>query len=154
MGKTKISDWIKTTVIVPRVSKLNRRMKRMVTIASLFGYIFNKKESNDAMVERLSKIMNLSNNCKAIVFPLIYHNLFWGSVERKHLQELTTIKINVTKKLHKETISNEDIDSCAKMLMSILPNYLLYDNFSVIRQDLAHLMESVPFILEPQTEYQ
>ncbi len=154
MNSETLNDWINAKLTVPIVSQLNRKMKRLVTIASLFGYLFNRKEHNSVIEERLTKIMNLSDNCAAITFPLVYHSVIWQSIEKQHREEIKNVKLNVTKKLHKEKLSYEDLESCANLLISIIPSYLIYDTGNVIKQDFVHMLESLPFIFDKQYQLQ
>ena len=149
-----VRDWLNSRLTVPIVSHLNRKMKRLVTIASLFGYLFNRNEHNSELEERLTKIMNLSENSNAITFPLVYHSVIWESVEKQHSQELHHVKLSVTKKIHKEKLSYEDLESCANLLISIIPSYLIYDTGNVIKQDFVHMLESLPFIFDKQYQLQ
>lgn len=153
MNSETLNDWINAKLTVPIVSQLNRKMKRLVTIASLFGYLFNRKEHNSVIEERLTKIMNLSDNCAAITFPLVYHSVIWQSIEKQHKQEIKDVKLNVTKKIHKEKPTVEDLETCASLLISIIPTYLIYDTGNVVKQDFVHLLESLPFIFDNQVQF-
>lgn len=153
MNSETLNDWINAKLTVPIVSQLNRKMKRLVTIASLFGYLFNRKEHNSVIEERLTKIMNLSDNCAAITFPLVYHSVIWQSIEKQHREEIKNIRLNVTKKIHKKRPTDEDLESCANLLISIIPTYLIYDTGNVVKQDFVHLLESLPFIFDTQFQF-
>lgn len=153
MNSETLNDWVNAKLTVPIVSQLNRKMKRLVTIASLFGYLFNRKEHNSVIEERLTKIMNLSDNCAAITFPLVYHSVIWQSIEKQHREEIKNVKLNVTKKIRKKRPTVEDLESCASLLISIIPTYLIYDTSSVVKQDFVHLLESLPFIFDTQFQF-
>ncbi len=153
MNSETLNDWINAKLTVPIVSQLNRKMKRLVTIASLFGYLFNRKEHNSVIEERLTKIMNLSDNCAAITFPLVYHSVIWQSIEKQHKQEIKDVKLSVTKKIHKEKPTDEDLETCASLLISIIPTYLIYDTGNVVKQDFVHLLESLPFIFDNRVQF-
>lgn len=153
MNSETLNDWVNAKLTVPIVSQLNRKMKRLVTIASLFGYLFNRKEHNSVIEERLTKIMNLSDNSAAITFPLVYHSVIWQSIEKQHREEIKNVKLNVTKKIRKKRPTVEDLESCASLLISIIPTYLIYDTSSVVKQDFVHLLESLPFIFDTQFQF-
>lgn len=142
-----IKEWLNGRVTVPYIHTLNRKMKRLVAIASLFGYVFDEQKRNKKVEERLSKIMNLSDHSNSLTLPMIYHGIIWGPIEKRNKNELLKLKDTVNVRI-KQGINSEDAQTCANLLISILPAYLIYDTIDNVRQDVEHLFESLPFILE------
>lgn len=146
MKKKTLKEWLPNRVAVSVVQTLGHHKKRIVTIASLFGYLFDQKNRDKELEVRLSQIMNLANNSGALTFPLIYHNLIWKDIEERQLGEtLTQIKNSILEKKH-IGICQRDASSYAEQFISVMPTYLFYDNIDVVKQDMVHLFESIRFI--------
>lgn len=142
-----LKEWLNGRVTVPYLHTLNRKMKRLVAIASLFGYVFNEQKRNKKVEERLSKIMNLSDRSNSLTFPMVYHDLIWGPIEKRNKNELLNFKKTVNICM-KKGLSKEKARECANLLIEVLPAYLIYDTIDNVRQDVEHLFSSLPFILE------
>ena len=146
MKKKTLKEWLPSRLTVSVVHALSNHKKRIITIASLFGYLFDEKDRDKALELRLSKIMNLADDSSALTFPLIYHNLIWREIEERQSGEaLVLVKDSILKSKCK-VICQRDAKSYADLFISIMPSYLFYDNTDVVREDIVHLFESIKFI--------
>jgi hypothetical protein len=141
-----VKNWISDRVVVPTVQGLDKRIKRMVALASLFGFLFNRRHRSKELEMRLSKTMDLATNSSSLTLPMIHHEMVWDSVERRNPGEVRTIKKKFcVEQTH--NVTNAEAKTYAQVLVGIMPTCLFYDSVEVILQDLIHLFESIPFIL-------
>lgn len=153
MRDSKIKNWISDRVVVPTVQSMDKRMKRIVALASLFGYLFNRNQRNKDLELRLSKTMNLAVNSNSLTLPMLYHNLVWYKVEkRSNSQELINIRQKFAQE-HQQTVSTEEAQKYASVLVSLMPACLFYDSLEIVRLDIIHLFESIPFIFGESKAY-
>lgn len=146
MQNKTLKNWISSRLAVSVVNTLDSHKKRILTIASLFGYLFDERVRDKALEVRLSKIMNLADNSNALTFPLIYHDLIWKEIEeQKSGRELVNLKNNILK-LKSGEIGHCQAKSLANLFLALMPTYLFYDNKDVVKEDIAHLFESIKFI--------
>lgn len=146
MRDSTVKNWISEKVVVPTVQSLDKRMKRIVALASLFGFLFNRRAHNRDVEVRLSKTMNLAVNAKSLTLPMVYHEMVWDAVARQKPAEIRTIKKKLAVE-HQRNVSNEEAQSYASVLVGLMPACLFYDTVEVMRSDLIQLFESIPFIL-------
>ena len=146
MQKKTLKKWLSSRVAVSVVNTLDNHAKRIVTIASLFGYLFDERIRNKDLEVRLSKIMNLAENSSALTFPLIYHDLIWKEIEEQQRGEtLVSLKDNILK-LKNDGVCQHDAKSLADLFLAVMPTYLFYDNKEAVKEDIVHLFESIKFI--------
>lgn len=151
MSKKKtLRNWLNCRVTVPIVHTLDKRMKRIVAIASLFGYLFDEQKRDKDLELRLSKTMNLANNSASLTLPLVYHDLIWRSIEED--SNITEAKTRLTDKAER-SITSQEAQKYAKIFVGAMPTYLLYDSPDVVLNDVIHLFESLPFILGTKSNY-
>lgn len=146
MKKKTLKEWLPNKVTVSVVNTMGNHKKRIVTIASLFGYIFDQKNRDKELEIRLSKIMNLADNASALTFPLIYHKLIWNDIENQKCgEELAYIKNSIIQN-NKTGICERDAKNYADLFVTVMPTYLFYDNIDNVKEDIVHLFESIKFI--------
>lgn len=146
MQKKTLKKWLSSRVAVSVVNTLDNHKKRIVTIASLFGYLFDEHIRDKGLEVRLSKIMNLAENSSALTFPLIYHDLIWKEIEEEQRDgELANLK-GVVLKMKNDGIDQVDAKSLADLFVAVMPTYLFYDNKEAVKEDIIHLFESIKFI--------
>ena len=124
-------------------------MRRIVALASLFGFLFNCRRRDKEMEMRLSKALDLASNSGSLTLPMVYHEMVWSSVERRSTGQLRDIKKKFAGQ-RQHNVSNEEAQSYASVLVGHMPTCLFYDTAEVIKSDLIHLFESIPFILGEQ----
>lgn len=141
-----VKNWIGDRVVVPAVQLMDKRMKRLVALASLFGFLFNRRQRSKELEMRLSKSMDLAVKADALTLPMLYHEMVWNPVERRSPQEVRTIKKKFASE-QQHSVTTEEAQSYATVLVGLMPTCLFYDTVENIRKDLIHLFESIPFIL-------
>jgi hypothetical protein len=152
MQKKTLKKWLSSRVAVSVVNTLDNHKKRIVTIASLFGYLFDEHIRDKGLEVRLSKIMNLAENSSALTFPLIYHDLIWKEIEEQQLGgDLVSLKDNILK-MKNDGIGQVDAKSLADLFVAVMPTYLFYDNKDVVKEDIIQLFESIKFIRGETTQ--
>ena len=141
-----VKNWISDRVVVPTVQGLDKRVKRMVALASLFGFLFNRRHRSKELEMRLSKTMNLAIIANALTLPMIHHEMVWDSVERRNPGEVRKIKKKFCVE-QTQNVTSAEATTYARVLVGIMPTCLMYDTIEVILSDLIQLFESIPFIL-------
>lgn len=145
MAHQKLTNWINRSVVAPAVSSLDARMKRIVTIASLVGFLFDKNRRSKVVEDRLSKIMNLAVKSNSLTLPLVYHQLFW--CESNNYSQMREIKEEIAH-TNLTGITEKEANSWASTIMGIMPSFMFYDTVENIRKDFVQLFESIPFIFD------
>ena len=146
MQKKTLKKWLSSRLAVSVVNTLDSHKKRILTIASLFGYLFDEHIRDKGLEVRLSKIMNLTENSNALTFPLIYHDLIWKEIEEQQRSGiLVNLKDSILKMKNGEACQH-DVKSLADSFVAVMPTYLFYDNKDVVKEDIVHLFESIKFI--------
>lgn len=151
MTEETITTWINHKVTIPFIGNLDKRMKRIVTIASLFGYLFNRRERNREIEIRLSKIMNLTNNPGSLTLPIIYHRLIWRDIDNRYKNTLGNVKNKILLS-KKKAISISEARQLANLFVLSMPEYLYYDTVDNIKSDVVHMIESLPYILDQEVK--
>lgn len=147
MTKATVAEWIGGNIAPPILRSLDRRMKRLVTIASLFGYVFNRQVRDKDLEDRLSKVMDLTDNSNSLTLPILYHNMIWKIAEKVGDTSAILHAKEIAAKLSKTELTEREVENCAEVFISNLPIYLQYDSFEQIKYDLLQFFKSVPLIL-------
>ena len=151
MTEETITTWISHKVTIPFIGNLDKRMKRIVAIASLFGYLFNRRERNKEIEIRLSKIMNLTNNPGSLTLPIIYHRLIWRDIDKRYKNTLNSVRNKILQS-RKKTISITEARQLANLFVLTMPEYLYYDTVDNIKSDVVHMIEALPYILDQEVK--
>lgn len=144
MKKKTLKEWFNFRVTISVIHGLDKQMKRLVTIASLYGYLFDEKKRDKDLETRIASIMNLSNNSNSLTLPLIYHNIIWKEIESRDTNSnLVNAKSIIT---NKKEMGLFDARRYADLVISSMPAYLFYDSIDVVKEDITHMLISLPFI--------
>ncbi len=147
MREGTVKNWIGDRLVVPAVQGLDKRMKRIVALASLFGYLLKPAKRNKDLELRLSRTMDLAVDSSSLTLPMMYHDLVWHAAEkRSNARELIAIRKKFASDLQ-GSVSQEEANKYASVLLTFMPSCLLYDSEDTIRGDIIHLFESIPYIL-------
>ena len=147
MKKTTIAEWIGGNIAPPIVRTLDARMKRLVTIASLFGYVFNLKKRDTDVELRLSRVMDLTDNANSLTLPILHHDMIWKIAEKEGNTKALLKAKEIVAQAMSCNISDRDVQSCADIFINNLPPYLQYAGFDEIKVDIVQFFKSLPIIL-------
>jgi hypothetical protein len=114
---------------------LPRRTKRLMFLASFFARAKEGQQGpapyDDPMLEKLNKLMGLSNNDAALKLPVHLSKAIWHG---KTLSEIVDVSVL------EEQITPDLIDRAAKQIIAAMPRWLRYGRPEDIEKDVKQLL--------------
>ena len=110
---------------------LPKRMKRLMFLSSLSAKIAQTKCLDASTQQRLKETLHLCKNEKALGFPAEYCNTIWAKREIDSL--VCPIYLGTQ-------VQDEQLTRTARMIVAIMPCWLVYDSISKIVADVRTLL--------------
>lgn len=120
---------------------LPRRTKRLMFLASFFGRVKEGQQSDvgqqanapydDPMLQKLNKLMGLSNSDAALKLPVHLSKVIWHG---KTFSEIVDVPVL------EEQITPDLIERAAKQIIAAMPRWLRYGRPEDIEKDVKQLL--------------
>lgn len=114
-------------------SYLPRKIKRLILLGSIIGYISEHYSATIDMVS-LNKILNLARDEKAVELPMHINTLVWSHANKWNCDKQMLINKN-------SILENKSI--IIEHFLRNIPNYLVYDSGYKIKKDLDLCLNSL-----------
>ena len=135
-------NWLRASLNRLLYKALPRRIRRLVFIASVVGYLHDTVNVPDALIEKLNRLLDLAHDPNAIRFPIVIHNVIW-----RNLNEISLAEHGIVASSLKEYIKNlkteEEIAQLTELLIENAPCWTLYEKPEVIERDLKVLLQAM-----------
>ena len=117
---------------------LPARTKRLVFLASIFGYIKDTKEICDDTLEKINRIMHLSRDNHSMSLPIVMKDVIW-----KDLKDVENEGITDFKKYILSLAENNNVEMVVQTLINKAPCWTLYGDDKTITKDVKLLLKSM-----------
>lgn len=135
-------NWLRASLNRLLYKALPRRIRRLVFIASVVGYLHDTVNVPDALIEKLNRLLNLAHDPNAIRFPIVIHNVIWRNLKEISLAEHGIVASSL-KEYIKSLKTEEEIAQLAELLVENAPCWTLYEKPEVIERDLKVLLQAM-----------
>lgn len=135
-------NWLKASLNRLLYKALPRRIRRLVFIASVVGYLHDSVNVPDALIDKLNRLLNLAHDPNAIRFPIVIHNVIWRSLKEVSLAEHGIVASSL-KEYIKNLKTEEEISQLADLLIENAPCWTLYEKPEVIEKELKVLLHAI-----------
>lgn len=121
--------------------RLPTRVKRMMFLASLFGYLIGKKTPSDQSIRRLNTSLKLYNDNSAIRFPIHIYKSLWKSLD-DNVEYYSAIGETFTEYAKRLTVSGRARE-IGEVVFRHSPYWMLYGDRETIVKDVELMILTV-----------
>lgn len=114
------------------------RIKRLIFLSSVIGFIEGIREPDKEYVQKLNEILKLAHHDDAIALPMYIHSWLWKKCDDEVSIEINGVDAKVTD-LAKIQIPPLYFSKIASFLISNAPAWIVYGNVETVAKDLEIL---------------
>lgn len=111
------------------------RLKRLLLVSSLFGFLENKKRLDPVLLAALNAKFSLAYRPDAVELPIALNDMLLNP------KDMGTIRNEINEK----TITQDECRSLAKRVVDLLPEWMRYSDESCLLKDVCDTIDFVRF---------
>lgn len=117
------------------------KVKRLIFISSITGYLREIHTPESALAERLNNLMNIGNRSNALLLPIMFNSKIWCNFNPTTELKLKGIIYKDLIKFNNPKTSMKDLRILSNMFITNSPIFLRYGSKKMMRNDLIHLFK-------------
>lgn len=124
------------------LSKLPRRIKRMIYVSSIFGLIHDAKDPDMELVRKLNELIHLSRSEKTCELPIHIRKTIWKNLDVRNVS-ISNDKAIPLNTVIQSDLSIENCDAIGKTLAAAAPQWLNYGSIATMATDVIVLIKQL-----------
>lgn len=122
---------------------LPRRMKRLIFVSSFIAHLRNTNNPDRQLLAKINKLLVLTSNDEALLFPIQLHQRIWDKVELKDVLNGKSITVDDSSQISSYRFRKPQIRILSEEIIKIIPSWLMYGSKNQIRSDLICIFENL-----------
>lgn len=138
--KCKVLPWYRACCERFLAKFLPAKIKRLVFLTSIYGYIKNQSNVSDEILHKLNIALSLSRDERAMRLPLVIKDVVWRDLDVKTFDEVGEV-ITDPRRSITYMIKANHLDKLTEILIQYAPSWTIYGSQRLIKKDVRLLVK-------------
>lgn len=120
------------------------KVKRLIFISSITGYLRGIQTPESALAERLNALMNMGNRSNSLLFPIMFNSQIWCEFNPDHELKCRGLNYHDLIKFKEGTATSmKNLRILSNAFIDNSPHFLMYGSKKEMRSDLMRLFKNI-----------